>query len=353
LLIIVVIIPVFSTICSADEGADKYISEFESIVPDGAFVGDLDMEELQDALGLESFISELLVCLNNEKGKIISFLATLIGSLVLLALSSSVSGPFCTAVTAAVGTVVSISIFFSVYGVFSSVIDAVNEANDFFAALIPITVGITSLGGGAFVAGAQATGMALTSAAVSKLWGTAFTSVSGLGLSMALISAYGGHIADAVSRWVKKTLAWFLGIATAAIAGTLSLQTMVASARDTAAMRAAKYSASGMIPVVGSTVSSALSTLASGISYVKGVVGGGSVFVLISLLLSPLVMILLYRLSLSFVSFLAEFFEVAAASKIFGVYLNSLDNVITVYSVSSLIYVFEIILFVKSGVALL
>ena len=149
---------------------------------------------------------------------------------------------------------------------------------------------------------------------------------------------------------MKKLFSWFLGIVTVMISGTLSLQTMVASARDCAAMRAAKYAASGMIPVVGSTVAAALSTLASGVSYVKGIVGGGAVFVLISIMLSPLVLMLMYRFALSFAKFASEFFEIGGGVKIFSAYLYSLDTVLATYALSCLVYLFEIILFVKGGV---
>ena len=272
---------------------------------------------------------------------------------MLLALASTFSGSLGKAVSCAVGTVTSTLIFSTVFDIYDSVSYAVGQANDFFVALIPITVGITSLGGGELTAGVQATGMSVTAALLSKIWGVFFTAVSGLGLSMSLISAYGGTGCVTVSRWVKKSFSWVMGIVTAIISGTISLQTMVSSARDCAAMRAAKYAASGMIPAVGSTVSGALATLASGISYVKGIVGGGSVLVILSILLSPLVLMLLYRFAFSFVSFVSEFFEISVAEKIFGSYLYSLDTVIITYTLSGIVYLFEIILFVKSGVALL
>ena len=353
LLIIIVILPCFSIVCGAEENVDKYISEFESAIPEGVDVDAGDGEELQNALGLREIVSAVLEGVNKEKGKIAMFLFTLLGSLVLLALASSLSGGLLDAASGAVGAAVSVLIFSSIYKIFSEVTSAIAEANDFFLALIPITAGITALGGGAFTAEVQAAGMSVTFAAVSKLWGAAFTGVSGLGLAMSLISSFGGKGTATVSKWVKKAFAWVLGITTALITGTFALQTMVASARDSAAMRAAKYATSGMIPVVGSTVSGALATLASGVSYVKGLVGGGSIFVLITLLLSPLVLILLYRLALAFSVFLADFFEVSAAQRIFGAYLYSLDTVITIYTLSAVVYIFQIILFVKSGAALL
>ena len=353
LLTIIVIIPCFSFTCSADDKADKYLSEFESIVPNDMIDDITDGEILQNSLGFEEILSEILKNTSREKTKIFTFFFTLLGALALISLSSAFSGRFSGAVSAAVGCCVSVLIFSSIYGIYSSVSAAVNEANDFFVALIPIAVGITSLGGGVFAAGVQSAGMSITAAALSKLWGVAFTAVSGLGLSMSLISSYGGKGTATVSGWVKKSFGWILGIATALISGTLALQTMVASARDSAAMRAARYAASGLIPVIGSTVSGALATLASGISYVKGIVGGGAVLVLVSLMLSPLILLLLYRCTLSFVSFLADFFDVPSAKGIFGAYLYSLDTVVITYTLSCVVYIFEIILFVKSGVALL
>ena len=353
LLTIIVIVPCLGVICHAEDEADKYLAEFENIIPSHMQSGITDGEILQNSLGFEEILSEILNAASREKTKIFAFFFSLLGALVLLALSSSFTGRFSGAVSAAVGCCVSVLIFSSVYGIYSSVSVAVSEANDFFVALIPIAVGITSLGGGVFAAGVQSAGMSITAAAVSKLWGVAFTSVSGLGLSMSLISSYGGKGTATVAGWVKKSFGWILGIATALISGTLALQTMVASARDSAAMRAARYAASGLIPVIGSTVSGALATLASGISYVKGIIGGGAVLVLISLLLSPLILLLIYRCALSFISFLADFFEISSAKGIFGAYLYSLDTVVITYTLSCVVYVFEIILFVKSGVALL
>ena len=350
LLTIIVILPCFSLVSRAEEGVDKYISEFKNAVPDGTFDGEIDGETIERELGFGTLLSEIFEIVSGEGSGVGAFFATLLGSLVLLGIASTVSGELAEAVSAAVGAVVSVLIFSSVYRIYSSVSEAVRDANDFFVALIPVTVGITSLSGGNYTAGVQATGMSVCAAVISKLWGAAFTSVSGIGLAMSLISSYGGGGTDTVSRWVKNLFSRFLGIVTVMISGTLSLQTMVASARDCAAMRAAKYAASGMIPVVGSTVASALSTLASGVSYVKGIVGGGTVLVLVSIMLSPLVLILMYRFALSLAKFASEFFDIGGGVKIFSAYLYSLDTVLATYALSCLVYLFEIILFVKGGV---
>jgi stage III sporulation protein AE len=118
-------------------------------------------------------------------------------------------------------------------------------------------------------------------------------------------------------------------------------------------MSAAKYAASGMIPVVGSTVAGALSTLASGLSYAKGIIGVGAIVVIVGIIISPLVLLLLHRLALSLALILADFLGVSGASRIFGAFRASFDSLIAVYALCSVLYIFNAVLFMKSGVALL
>ena len=138
---------------------------------------------------------------------------------------------------------------------------------------------------------------------------------------------------------------------TALLTAAYSLQTIISSAADSAAMRAAKYAASGMIPVVGGAVSGALSTLTSGLSYVKSVIGAGAVVSVVSIVLSPLVIMLLYRAALSLSSSICSLFSSDVAVKILHAYRAALDSLIAVYALSSCVIIFEIILFMKSGVS--
>ena len=146
---------------------------------------------------------------------------------------------------------------------------------------------------------------------------------------------------------------WILGLGTAVLMGMLSLQTLISSSGDNAALRAARYMTTGLVPVVGSTVSASLSTLASGISYAKGIIGAGAIFIMLLLFLSPLCVVLSYRLILSVFITLSEFLDTGAASRSYTAFRSSLDTLIAVYSLSAVVYIFEIVLFVKSGVPLL
>lgn len=353
LLTIIVILPVFSISVSAEESVDGYISDFENILPD-EFSGIIDdTEKLIDGLGIESLLSDIAAALSGRQNAIAAFFLALVGMTVLLALPLPFSERMVTAVTTGVGVISAVMIFNYLSGIFYEIADTLSRVSEFFTTLIPIAVGVTSLGGGVATAGVQAVGMYTTVSLIGSAASGLLLPTAGFGFSMSLLSAFGNDGISSLTKGVKSLFMWFIGILTALIGGTLSLQTLISTAQDSAAMRAARYMASGLIPVVGSTVSGALSTLAAGISYSKGVIGAGAIFVIISIVLAPLVSLLAYRFALSLASILAEMLGACAASRIFTAFRFSLDSLTAVYALSSIIYILEIILFAKAGVALL
>ena len=177
--------------------------------------------------------------------------------------------------------------------------------------------------------------------------------LSGFSLAMGLAAAVGGEATGNIGKYSRNLFMWIFGIATALIMGFLSLQTLISTASDSAAMRTAKYVASGYLPLVGGTVSASLSTLAAGLSYAKGVVGASAIIVLVMLFMSPLLLAFSYRISLSLASGFAGLLGISSAEKSFSSFRSAFDILIALYSLSCILYIFEIVLFIKSGVAVL
>ncbi len=352
LLTIIVILPLFSLKIAADEGVDELMGDFESILPDG-FEGLSDADGVLNMAESESILSYVAEALSGERGMILSFLMTLLGSAVLLSVASLCHDRLSAQAETCVGFIASMLIFSFLSPILSRVGEAVSEISRFFAAMIPITVGITSLGGGSATAGTQAVGMYTALSAVGGVGGEIFLGLSAFGLALSLISPLGNEGLGSVIRGLRGLFGWVTGIFTALITAAFSLQTIVSSAADSASMRAVRYAASGLIPVVGSTVSGAISTLASGLSYAKSIIGGGAILVILYMALTPLILLLIYRLALTLGGIFADFSGSAIASRIFSSYRYALDMTVTVYSLSTLIYLFEIIIFTVIGVAAL
>lgn len=352
LLTILVILPLFTLKISADDSVDGYISDFEDALPDG-FRDMSDGEKLIDMASPESLLSYVIGGISGEKSRIVSFLLTLLGSATLISVASLCHGSLSEQVQTGVGVICSLLIFSAIRPLIATVTDGITALGKFFASLIPITVGITALGGGSATASVQAVGMYTALSSVGGLGGEIFIYLSAFGLSMSLLSAFGNEGVGSVTRGFRSLFGWVTGIFTALLTAAFSLQTIVASSVDRGAMRAIKYAASGLIPVVGSTVSGAISTLASGLSYAKGIIGGGAILVMLYMAISPLAVLLIYRLALTLAGIFADFAASSVASRIFSSYRFALDMTVTVYSLSALIYLFEIVIFILIGVAAL
>ncbi len=351
LLIIVVILPLFSVKSFAEGEADEFISDFEALLPE-EMQGITDGENLADAVGIRGLLSQIGEALGGNKGKLAKLLCLLLGCVALCSLPDIMGINMSEDISSCVGVICSVLIFYPLTELYSGVSGSIKEISEFFTGLIPITAGVTAMGGGNAAAVAQSGAMYMTVGAVSGFGLELFAPIIALGFALSLLSAFGNSEISTVCKGVKGVFFWLLGISSALITGSFSLQSIVASAQDSITIRAAKHMASGIIPVVGSTVSGALSTLASGLSYAKGVIGASAIIAILSVVLSPLVLLLCYRLAFSVAIALADFVG-KTAGKILSAYRFSLDMLIALYSLVSVIYIFEIILFIKIGVALL
>lgn len=350
LLTIVVILSAFVLNVSAEDEIDGYISDFENALPSEYSGLTSDSERLVEMASPKAFLQEILTVFNDGKGEILSFFLLLVGSLALVSLSSLCPSSFSSVVEVVTSSIASLSIFAILTGLFGSVRQSCESICNFFGALIPITATINAAGGSISTASVHAGGMYAALSLVNGVGGKIIVGISSLSLAMGLATPFGGENIVAVNRGIKSLFNWFIGILTAILTAALALQSIIASASDSATIRTARYMASGLIPVVGSSVASALSTLASGLSYAKGIIGGGAIAVLIFMALSTLIMLLLYRFALSICLIMSDFVGSSAASRIFTSFRFSIDTVIAYYAVTTMIFIFQIILFIKVGV---
>lgn len=348
LLIIVCIMPLFAIPAGAEERVEGYVSKFESIIPEDT--PDLsDGEKIIENFSLKGLALEILSLVTDNQSRLLAFLFLLLGVVFLSALSMSAQESYAKQTRAVVQIIGSLAIFPFIKEAYSSVAASLTHIGDFFAALTPIAIGMTALGGGVSSASVQASGMYTALSLIGELGSRFFLPLAAFGLAVALVSSLGNSSILTVAKGVKGIFTWAIGIFSAIVTAVFSLQGLVASATDSATMRAARYTASSLIPVVGSAVSGALATLSSGLSYAKTIVGGGAIAVIVSLALAPLVMLLLYRLAFGLAEIISELVLAEGSTSIFKAYKLSLDMIISVYVMSVILYLFQVVLFLKIG----
>lgn len=339
-----IIIFFLPSVVSAKEPSE-YISEYSAIIPQGLPSG-LSDGSVSDAVSISSLLNFILLELSGKKSEIAAFYILLCGITLVSLLCSFVFENMKQSVRRGIGIASSFAVFSALAPLLSSVRSSLSEANTFFLSSAPVMCALNLAGGGTGSAAIGATGMSLTAAFIATVSTKILPYVSTVGLASALLGGFGGNLN--IAKSAKNLYMRLFGALSLLISVTLSLQTVVAAAQDSAAMRAAKYGASTLIPSVGGVVSSAMSTLVGGLSYAKSVIGASAIGVMLYVFISPLLLLLIYRVGISVALSVTELVgegDIASLSA----FLSVLDSFIASYVIACLMYVLEFVLFLKGG----
>ena len=140
-----------------------------------------------------------------------------------------------------------------------------------------------------------------------------------------------------------------VGIFTALVGATFSLQSAISAGADSAVIRSARYAISSAVPIVGNAVSSALGVVAGGVSYARGLVGGGAIAALFVLALTPLITLILYRLCLRLGIFFCSVCSLGGCESVLNSFLCAFDALVAVYALTVTVYAVELVAFLKGG----
>ncbi len=343
-LILLVLCPFLEIRASAEENdADRLIDEYESIIGSD---GEINHETSISRLGIDSLLLEIEAAVGRESGRIGSFFLLLIGVSALMTLSGLVTGELSRTARAGASFAASLSVFSYIMPLISEIASSLSVIRGFFSSLIPILVSSLAMAGATSTSGVTATAMAVTLEGSSLFTEKfLFTLTSAMYVS-SIAGAYGGGLRN-VAKSIKGAFTKGLGLLTAILIGLVAMQTLISQSADNTAMRAARYAATSTIPMVGGVVAGSLSTLVGGLAYARGVIGGSALAVIVSISLSPLIILLFYRLAFFLAISFLEFCSMDEGAVCLGGIRDALDALITVYVMSAVIYILEIIIVLK------
>lgn len=197
--------------------------------------------------------------------------------------------------------------------------DALSDGQVFMAGYVPVFAAFLAAGGS--VAGSS------TYQVFVLFLTEGFMQLTNAVLFPLLQMGTAAGIADAIAPKLKlgrlaegfrNAVTWLLGTVTALFSGLLSVRGFVASAADTLASKSVRLLTSG-IPIVGSAVSEAYSTVQGSIRLLRNGTGAVGILVILWLTLPPLLSLLIYRA----VFWLMQLFsELAGAESLSKLYKN-------------------------------
>jgi stage III sporulation protein AE len=244
----------------------------------------------------------------------------------------------------------SVCIFYSLYPIISSLRDSLSLASGFFLRAVPIMSAVLAAGGNVNSASSQALNMNLALTGVNFVLDRVLLPLTAAFFFLAVFDSFSLGSLSSLSRGAHGVFNWILGILCAVIVGGVSLQSILSTASDGVYIRAARQASGTLIPLVGQTVSSAMSLLFGGLAYAKDIVGVSCVAVIVLICISPIVTLLLYRLAFSVCIIILDFTGSSLGTRCLTGFRRALDSALALYSMSIMIYIFEVLVFMKSGV---
>ena len=339
---------VFSAENLAIDQVQKYINEFLSLLPEG-FGGDGNIEKLLDP---SEVFNEIFLALRDGGGRIAAFFALLMLSMVVAYLASFYAGRLSPIAESAASVIALLPAIYELLALADEVVVGLGEICAFFGALIPLLLSVMISSGSSSASIASGMQMSVVASAIQVASSEILLPMVRATLILGGASALGGAGAEKIINALRGVFTKGLGLVSTLVSALFALQSIIAGAADTATLRLAKFTAQSLVPSVGSVISASMSTLSSGLAYARGVIGAGAILGILWIMISPLAVLFSYRLAVAVCLDVSSAIGVKPYSKALSAMQYALDGLISVFIISGVLLVFQLVIFIKSGAEL-
>jgi len=330
------------------------------LLDDGLASGDL--EDTQNALtrmltptGIFSIVDRLSVHIVRDA---VHLLATLSGLILLAAVLGALKNAFGgAALSGAVEFLTSAAIFAAIlsyqYRALSEAQEMLTRLSSLMGAMIPIAGSVWAMGGNLATASAGTATLYAFLTVTQRIVGQTVVPVCTFCMAAALCQSIGGDSSlRGITSAIKKTYTFTLGLIMTLLLTSLGACTTLNAAADGVAARTAKLISASVIPTVGGSIGETLRTVAASVSFLKSVVGIGGITLVALLVLPTVLSLLATRLVFLLAGGLAEILGCEKEARLLGELGGVFGCLLAVVTMSGVMFILALTIFVKSTVAI-
>ena len=234
-------------------------------------------------------------------------------------------------------------------------------AGEFFSRLAVLMNSLIPIMGVLYVSGGNTMGAAVSSASLLLQinlieLGTTALVIPAVSVCMALTLSDALRTTSpnfsGITASIKRTLAFVYGLCSTLLMASLSAQSVLASACDSAGARAAKFVAGNMIPVVGGTVGETLRTLAASVKLLRGSVGVAGMIAVALVLLPTLIELFLTRFVFNMSAAVGDLIGCKTEAGLYREIASLYGYIIAAAAMASLLCIFSLTIFAVGSVAI-
>ncbi len=206
-------------------------------------------------------------------------------------------------------------------------INAMKGCSTFMLSFVPIYAVIVASSGGALTAVSMSTLLLTAAQAISYISSFVVVPLLGGYMAISLASAVSPIVSQSgIAEGIKKISFWIMSLMTTVFVGILSIQTAVNASADTLSLKTAKFIVGSSVPVAGTALSEALTTVTASMGLLRSSVGVYGVIACCALFLPLLAELLIWRIMLTVTASVSDLFSAGELSSL----LRSVDTVMSV-----------------------
>ena len=246
--------------------------------------------------------------------------------------------------------VCALSLFMTVRGTLVRASTYLNDLAEFSQGIAPVLGGVLVAGGGVTSGTVAVTSLSGMLLIFEQICVKVLAPMTAVCFALSLVGSISGEMRlGGVVKQLKGIYMVLVGVVCAVAGAAFSMQTLLAQAADSVAMRTARYAVGSMIPIVGGTIGASLGTLASSLSYIKNGIGMGAVVAVLLMVLPVIIELYLARLALNLSEGFAHLLGFEAGEKMVVDFRGVLDMTLAATAFSSLAYVMYLTVFLKTA----
>ena len=228
-----------------------------------------------------------------------------------------------------------------------------DRLNGMMSTMIPVTGTVWAMGGNVSTASAGTATLYSFLAVSEALCAKSLLPMVGISTSLVLCNLTFPELGmGQFLSAIRKIYTVGIGFLMTLLVASLATQTAIGTAADGTGAKAAKFLSSTVIPVVGGSVGDTLRTVASGVEYVKSVVGISGILFVLLLFLPTLVQLLISRLCFLLGSGAADLLGCSKESRLLSEMGTVYGTMLGVTSMTAIMFILSFVIFMQTTIAI-
>ena len=222
------------------------------------------------------------------------------------------------------------------------------SVKNFMIVFLPVYAGISA-----------ASGEVVTSTVYTGFFLTGMITVANIILDIIIPSLniyYALIVANAVSPYIKlksasdfylKAIKWLMRSLVSVICFLLAVQTAISQGKDTIIVKTGKILTGSAIPVIGSVLQDAVSSVFAGMEAIKGFAGAAGIVGVVMIFASPLLLIIIYCICMNFLYICCDIFDNKGIGECVKGFVNITELILSVIILFVVMFIFSITIMIS------